>query len=482
MSLANTPVVPPTQAVCGDGVCDTEAGETAQSCPKDCAENCIDGIDNDQNGYIDCQDDSCKTNSACGPLKGKVYFSDVKSIGDRPIKKATMAVRWLDANGAQKESETFYSDAKGEYTYDTPEMHEPGVKSLSVFVWLVDYDSEVQVNEPTQPVGTSVEVDKSAWAKGDSIDVVLTDENKDFADHPRNAGKIYFHMKEAADFITKIAGDNDFTKSVGMEKVYTYFDSEGLDNAFHQAHGSSSRSGAGIYFSSDVCAYDTPEGPTNKEYHEYGHHVMNSLMSMPVRHSADKNHGGISNDCSSDSWSEGFAEFYSLVTNVNYGTLKRCGGTEPYLYCVRQNGFSAETNWKPTEGRSYEERAVLGILWDLYDSESINGKPDDDSVSLSFPKIWQTLDQKRSFPVHFKNDPSPRYIWYVSDLYSALQEDKIAPANDIDAIFQSHGFYYHNDTSGKFVYGVQVAVKDPSDGNYYVKYNVSDQDVSFVRY
>ena len=56
-------------AVCGDAVC--SGGETKCTCPGDCGapplteSSCTDGIDNDCDGLIDCKDSNCSTNTAC---------------------------------------------------------------------------------------------------------------------------------------------------------------------------------------------------------------------------------------------------------------------------------------------------------------------------------------------------------------------------------------------------------------------------------
>ncbi len=55
-------------SVCGDGVCDP--GEDQFNCPEDCgsppeAEICDDGIDNDEDGLIDCDDPDCSADPDC---------------------------------------------------------------------------------------------------------------------------------------------------------------------------------------------------------------------------------------------------------------------------------------------------------------------------------------------------------------------------------------------------------------------------------
>ena len=62
---------PASAAWCGDGSCD--AGEDPCNCPGDCGAppdtetSCTDGVDNDCDGAVDCDDPDCASDSACRP-------------------------------------------------------------------------------------------------------------------------------------------------------------------------------------------------------------------------------------------------------------------------------------------------------------------------------------------------------------------------------------------------------------------------------
>ncbi|MCU1365687.1 MAG: hypothetical protein JWN39_1326, partial [Ilumatobacteraceae bacterium] len=59
----------------------------------------------------------------------------------------------------------------------------------------------------------------------------------------------------------------------------------------------------------------SPNRPDNREYHEFGHFVLASAFNGLPDRVADINHAGYANASSSDSWSEGFAEFWSSMVN-----------------------------------------------------------------------------------------------------------------------------------------------------------------------
>lgn len=53
--------------------------------------------------------------------------------------------------------------------------------------------------------------------------------------------------------------------------------------------------------------------PDNREYHEFGHYVMATAFNGMPNHPGDRNHVGYANPSSTDSWTEGFAEFWASM-------------------------------------------------------------------------------------------------------------------------------------------------------------------------
>ena len=439
---------------CGNGVCDS--GENAETCPQDCSEICDDNKDNDGNGFIDCEDEKCKDNPLCGALAGTVYYEDLE--GEKPLKRVAMVVSWASPGGEIISSPIFYTDDSGKYSFDDPRLHAPGANDVSMAAGLRDEDRTTLISEKGEPVLKAVNVDSAKRAAGEPQDIVFDDVDPESGAHLRDAAKIYTHTLEAADFASQFS-------TVQPEDSEIFYDSLGANNAFHNSHSSSN---PGMFYGSLASVYDSMEAPTNREYHEYSHHIMNYVFgSMPPKHRTrngawvDVNHGGYANHCSSDSWAEGFAEFMALVINTNTGEPKRCGD-EPYRYCVGDSSYDIENDYTPGEA---EELAVAGILWDIYDNAQINndGYQDDDYVSVDFPTLWATLTKVRNFTNYYAGDRSSRHIWYVKDLYDALKQDGIGQTdsdgngrNDLDDIFLHHGYYYYDSVHGD-VYG---AIKD----------------------
>ena len=464
-----------TQTPCDAGeIC--QAG-TGQCAPPQTAEICYDNIDNDANGYMDCQDAACASNPVCGPLKGRVYFTDLEGT-QRLLPNVYLLARWVTEDGTQAEStQEFYSDGMGEYVFDDPELHVPGTHNVQMVVRLYDNGQRITVAEAGTPVEQVVDIPLAAWASGAPQDLAFQDYNEKDGAHPRDAAKFYFHATEYASFASQMLSQIGINGGIGAEKTNIHYGYEGGKGAWHTRHDSPD---AGMYYEPVTSIYTNNEAPGNREYHEYSHHLMNQVYGgMPPRHSDDENHGGIKNGCSTDAYVEGFAEFTSLVANRQTGIPKRCGlASQSSLYCWDGTGSDLEKDYQATKD---EEFAVAGILWDLYDNAEINGAPDDDSVSISYDKLWAALTKVRSFNNYSTGDVSPRHIWYVKDLYDALMEDGYDKAG-VNEIFKSHGYYFLNELgpTPEYEYGVTLW-KQAADGLYYYKTDIDLTDGKFFR-
>ena len=107
--------------------------------------------------------------------------------------------------------------------------------------------------------------------------------------------------------------------------------------------------------------------PDNREYHEMGHYVLSSLFAnaLPL-HPLNTPHGGyFRNPSSSDSWVEGFAEFYSVMVSKYID-----GDSTPERYRLYGAEYDIELDHRAWEWAGWwEELAVAGILLDFEDGD-----------------------------------------------------------------------------------------------------------------
>jgi hypothetical protein len=221
-----------------------------------------------------------------------------------------------------------------------------------------------------------------------------------------------------------------------------------------------------VAISSDATSSNRPD---NREWHEFGHHVMYDALgnlfpndptpcSSPPGIGQDCNHWGYYNVSTTDSWTEGFAEFFSMV--VNHEIAK--DGTPAYLYrwggSTTNGASNLETNfkaWRMRNGQSYEEFAVAGLLWDLLDGTadgdvSVLSRPGPggtvvratyaDHVSMDLATLWSALTHN--------SGGAYGYIMTIRDLYDVLKAAGIGQKaagpggmTALDELFVAHGFF-----------------------------------------
>ncbi len=231
--------------------------------------------------------------------------------------------------------------------------------------------------------------------------------------------------------------------------------------------------------------------PHNREWHEFGHFLHDSLMGLQL-HAGDLNHEGYRNPTSHDSFAEGFAEFTSLLMAKMMQSRKTCcdeyaglpngiyrwGGGATDMENDRnhhaRNGqygyFDASGNLVPvpienthvnaagqlTDAhghniimyRSEEEFAVASLLLDLVDNAGwydrvtpdvvIHGSDDD---GFSLPN-WRDI-----FCLIQKEKPDT-----IKDLYDQLKQMFQGNQNalqKINAIFVNQGFFEDRNGNGR---------------------------------
>lgn len=450
--------------VCGNNICEPPT-ENYGNC-QDCVEKCNDGIDNDLDTKTDCEDTDCANAPECQPIHGQVVYADMD--GYRPVKDATLFFQWDDKDGNRQKSDEFYTDNNGYFSQKNSEMFAQGAHNQAITLRTVQKNGKVEVVEPDAGVYINQLIDVNSVKSGNAQKFIIGGINGTavslFA-NMRDLAKIYAHSEEAYSFA--------IAKGYRMDSVTV----QAFDPDPSHAGSFYLLGGGPIVIGQDDSYYDTMEAPTNREYHEYGHHIMDTLWGMPNVHDLDVNHGGISNHCSADSYMEGFAEFMALVENTYYPNVRKiCAPAPdkayPYIYCVGNGYENIESNHSATNPRDQEELAVAGILWDVYDNAQINndGKADDDYVSVDFQTLMGYLGQKNHFLLYYDGDDSYRHINYVADLYNTLKLNGVGQTdsdhdgiNDLDQIFKSHGYYYHDASTNKDYYGM---LRDPVSGAY----------------
>ncbi|WOR15883.1 hypothetical protein RYZ27_04300 [Hyphomonas sp. FCG-A18] len=202
--------------------------------------------------------------------------------------------------------------------------------------------------------------------------------------------------------------------------------------------------------------------PDNREYHEFGHHLhadmaMSGENGLPGRANGDQNHGGIDNSNSSDSYVEGFAEFFALWVNGN--SVYKWGSStdlennvQNYRRVKRDARGQVVRNaaGRPVvETVMREEFQVAALLWDLLDSAADTG----DNIDLTDKNMWAVINR-----VSVKDIPS-----LYKEVRGPLRGRKTNASqvlDDVDTLFVTHRFYSDTNGNGAWNAGEQIGVAD----------------------
>jgi len=333
-------------------------------------------------------------------------------------------------------------------------------------------------------IDTSRDLDKNLW---------FEDRNDDHAtktireDHALDAALIYYHTHQVMRFYRNLGAP--FTTTPVNVRIYS--------------PNPTSCSGNLIDINADDSDWNSGDAPKNREWHEFSHYIMWDVYgAFPPQHyeagndfngndviDEDVNHGGYWGNwlSSSDAITEGFAEFMAMVIadQMNrQGEIYMQDHIEPYIYTVG-SPFPYMLNFEINHPQTIypyvpavftgvsildEEFCVASTLWDLYDGIDDG---DRDHVSLTIDEIWQMLSRTYTFPQYyngvaitrFTGDlftyagswsgssytgvrslkvPIPtttRYIWYIKDLYDALNWSLLDQNREIDELFFRHKIY-----------------------------------------
>jgi len=237
-----------------------------------------------------------------------------------------------------------------------------------------------------------------------------------------------------------------------------------------------------IYLPDTEDASGTMASPDNHAYHEYGHHQMAASMGQKLPSNPSDREGlGYSNPSSTDSWVQGFAEFFALEVNNPLPEQKDAR----YEWAGRRDDL--ELNYRASyqhQGRQLEDFAVAGLLWDLVDE--INADDNTHMAGDEFcdcvapptgadPRTWLWEILTSAYEPSWRSPNAPAgytYVFDVAQLYYVLKRRGVGSAHsrgdpiltDLDEIFIMHGFYDDLDGDGVYDYTEPIgAATDPSN-------------------
>jgi hypothetical protein len=183
-------------------------------------------------------------------------------------------------------------------------------------------------------------------------------------------------------------------------------------------------------------------------YETYGYHLC-------CEGTGGHNHRGVENPTSVDSYTEGFAEFMSMMMLDYYNYPNK------NLYFVGRTPFNMEMNFRYdwySGNWPVEEMALAQIYYDLLDG----GANDEDGIQLSRAQIWEVLSSEHNF------GGQSRRIESISDAYRAFNDTNLPGIHDQwgnnmpffiskwDRIFVTHGIYADRNGDGSWEPGEEI--------------------------
>jgi parallel beta-helix repeat protein len=340
--------------------------------------------------------------------------------------------------------ESFYlSDPNSWITIVLHDSGTGGVPYINIQQGTPTFISEVSINTTPFVINSAFDLYQDInFSNNSQIKSTSTGNFSRIADF----GAIYYHEWQALDFaLTGLNLTLDYLLPVDVV-------------AWHPA-ASTHYSGATSTIGINIPDSPVRSGnrPMNREWHEFGHHVMKDSLiagdNLSPPNAALQNHMGYANINTQDSWSEGFGELYSLLL-ADY-----LNQSQPYIYTV-SNGvapptlMNLENNFMMWDHRTTgwrEELAVAGIIWDLYDSNSnYPGGVDDDNSSLTLQQVWSIINQNTGAGTGGNRID-------VKDIYDAFISFSIAnpgilTQTHINQSFIAHGAYHDQDNAGRYTH------------------------------
>lgn len=422
-----------------EGVCNPDSGMceyTETPCPQGCSDDKL----------------NCK-----GGAKGRIFFTDYSAGASSgtvvPVEGIRIVFDYYDKDRrlhTDPEKYFTYSDANGNWEFQSDEVFAVGNEiDVRIFytnkdrkltlvaednpsaIWDVDYDIGLKWNDP---VFQDMEMDLNA----------------DTLPYNMEAAKIYAYVLKAIQYKENVLG---MSSSV-TEMVHLY--ASGSTRHRREIYGSPS----GIFITSSRMDFFNYGAPTNREFHEYCHHIHGEAQYEAFNRPGE-DHAGYTNPDSQWGLAEGWAEFCALEMKRQYGILA------PDNYEIFDTMVVPELNYKVTSASPAisEELAVAGILLDLRDSNAYyDYGVDDDMVSIPMSTIIDAMSNRYDFG----DGKGLHYVHTVRDLYLALKKEgasnqalmsKFTQGSDrtnLDQIFIMHGAYQDANDNGEWDEGEEA--------------------------
>lgn len=311
---------------------------------------------------------------------------------------------------------------------------------------------------------------------------------KEVETHREDLVEMYIRFYQAARFFDT---EYFYTFNTKPLPIYTHVTSDSgvyfWENSIHPFGNPPTTDYPCIVIEKSSSSVSQPDAPMNREWHEFSHYFQwDQYGELPPNHYnvvnkktvwLDENHNGVKNHCTSDSFTEAFAEFSPLFMQIEYGTrtsgFAHFGIGTHYSYPVEDSHIMYELNYPRDK---WEELAISSLLFDLWDG--VDAK-DHDHIQIDYDTIMELLMWKHELSTYYQLDQttgkveliedadqtSERHVHYVSDIYDLLIENQELfeiTQDQVDELFAYHGFYYDADGSGTFNDADYISAGTPS--------------------
>jgi hypothetical protein len=267
---------------------------------------------------------------------------------------------------------TVYTDAVGCYEIKDPSIVLGTEKEGYLKVELRDKDKDIMIKDMSsanknravfiQTINFKLQTTNDLYR---DIDFSKTDDfalptSADDKAHLDDNAAIYYYTYQALEYARYLGIKLDLDLAL---EIWTY--SISGNGAFWTGPPLTKNRLTHIELGTSTSDYGQWDKPRNREWHEFGHHVMADAYGNQMPYRGEVNHAGYKNAHTTDSWCEGWAEFYACLVAFHTGSIN---------WRVYPVGGNLDVNikfWDHTRNLWWEELAIAGILVDLRDGKEL---------------------------------------------------------------------------------------------------------------